>query len=152
MVPPWLSSICSVPATVTFPPRPTPTLLLLICAPSLSASRPTCTSILPAWPLLLLDVSATITPLSLIVSVGVEMDRLPAWPLPDCALLNSPLRRPPSLRPAMVIVSVATTVTSPPRPAPKVLLLIWAPPVSMSRPTCISILPAWPRLPEPVPA
>ena len=62
-------------------------------------------------------------------------------------LLNSPLPKPWRSCPAMVDRLGRHHGELPAAPRPRVLLLIWAPPVSVSRPTRTSRLPALPRLP-----
>ena len=76
-------------------------------------------------------VSARISPPSM-VSSGVSMVIWPPAPSPEVPL-NSTLSHLLPL-PLMAMASLAVTISSPPAFAPWVLLSIWLPPVSSSRP------------------
>ena len=93
---------------------------------------------------------AEMVPPSLSWICGAASRRFPPWSTARGAT-EQPAQAGVRLARVPLIVdarSVATTVTSPPRPGPSVVLLIWAPPVSVSRPTRTSRLPALPWLPR----
>ena len=65
---------------------------------------------------------------------GALTTTIPPPPVPPQGIAEHPLRSPWLLWPVSVSVSRAITVTVPPWPAPEVLLLIWAPWVSVDSP------------------
>jgi hypothetical protein len=117
-------AIDSVALTVTFPPCPAPEVLVLMSEPPVNVSCPTWTSMLPALPVPL--VLAFMVP-PCIVTRGALTIILPAAPAPisiPSVVAKMLLRRPVGEVPDRVSVSVAVTVTLPPVPGPKVLLVI----------------------------
>src|SRR5262249_54119229 len=120
---------------VILPPLPAPPLTAAVIWLSRSSTNDPPVSVISPPPAV--AASVVTAPLRLRKRFPVWITILPASPWP---VLRAEIV-PPLLRSSW---SVAAIVTVPPCPLPRVLLLIWAPPVSVNCPTRTSRLPASP--------